>query len=234
MFRQARQDAPWEAYERDQAGVLIRVYDLKTHRVRIDSTTAKSYVTVTEDGLFQLGHSKEHRPDLPQLKINQSVLDPLGMPLTTTIVSGERADDPLYVPEIRKVQACIQQHGVLYVGDCKMAVLNTRCYVAAHQDYYLCPLPTVQMPKETLQALLEPVWTGTQSLAPVYRPLEKETDQPEHIADGFCYTVILKADCEGKAIEWQEQRLFGCSFLETGGSGKSTGCSPGKSGKGDS
>ena len=201
------QDAPWEAYESDQISVLLRVYDLPIRRVRIDSTTVKSYVTVTEEGLFQLGHSKEHRPDLPQLKINQSVLDPLGIPLTTTIVSGECADDPLYVPEIRKAQACIQQHGVLYVGDCKMAALNTRCYVAAHQDYYLCPLPAVQMPKEALQALLEPVWTGEQSLAPVYRPLETETDQPEHIANGFCYAVTLSADYEGHNIKWQEQRL---------------------------
>lgn len=201
------QDAPWEAYETDQVSVLLRVYDLPSKRVRIDSTTVKSYVSVTEDGLFQLGHSKEHRPDLPQLKINQSVLDPLGIPLTTTIVSGECADDPLYVPEIRKVQACLQQHGVLYVGDCKMAALNTRCYVAAHQDYYLCPLPAVQMPKEALQALLEPVWTGEQSLAPVYRPLETETDKPEHIADGFCYTVTLSADDEGNPVKWQEQRL---------------------------
>lgn len=89
------QDADWEAYESGQNSVLLRVYDLKVRRVRIDSTTAKGYVTVTEDGLFQFGHSKEHRPDLPQLKINQSALDPLGMPLSTTIVSGDCADDPL-------------------------------------------------------------------------------------------------------------------------------------------
>ncbi|MDD5269454.1 MAG: hypothetical protein PHO08_20470 [Methylococcales bacterium] len=55
--------------------------------------------------------------------------------------------------------------------------------------------------------MLEPVWTGVQSLAPVYRPLETETDQPEHIADGFCYTVTLSADYEGSNIKWQEQRL---------------------------
>ena len=167
------QDAGWEAYESEQNGMLLRVYDLKVSRVRVDSTTAKSHVAVTEDGLFQFGHSKEHRPDLPQLKISQSVLDPLGMPLSTTIVSGECADDPLYVPEIRKVQACIQRHGVLYVGDCKMAALNTRAYVAAHQDYYLCPLPAVQMPKAALEALLEPVWAGGQPLTPVYRPPRK-------------------------------------------------------------
>jgi transposase len=197
----------WEAYESDQTGVLLRVYDLSARRVRIDSTTVKSYVSVSDDGLFQFGHSKEHRPDLPQLKINQSTLDPLGIPLSTTIVSGECADDPLYVPEIRKVQACLQQHGVLYVGDCKMAALNTRAYVTAHQDYYLCPLSAVQMPKEKLQSLLKPVWNKTQIVTPVYRPPEKETDNPEHIADGFIYKITLEAECEGNHIKWDENCL---------------------------
>ena len=91
------QDESWDAYESEQNRVLLRVYDLKINRVRIDITTAKSYVDVSKDGLFQLGHSKEHRPDLPQIKISQSVLDPLGIPLTTTIVSGKCADDPLTV-----------------------------------------------------------------------------------------------------------------------------------------
>ena len=70
-----------------QNTTTIRVYNMKARRIRIDSTTAKSYVAVTEDGLFQFGHSKEHRPDLPQLKINMAVLDPLGMPLSLSIVS---------------------------------------------------------------------------------------------------------------------------------------------------
>ena len=82
----------------------MRVYDLQRSRVRIDSTTAKGYLEITPEGLFQLGHSKDHRPDLPQVKINLSVLDPLGLPLTTTVVAGQRADDPLYLPEIKRVQ----------------------------------------------------------------------------------------------------------------------------------
>jgi transposase len=201
------QDAPWEAYESEQGGVLLRVYDLKARRVRLDSSTVKSHVAVTEDGLFQFGHSKERRPDLPQIKISLSVLDPLGMPLTTTVVSGERADDPLYVPEMRKARACLGRHGVLYVGDCKMAALATRAHVVAHLDHYLCPLPAVQMPEAALEALLEPVWSGGQPLSPVYRPSEREADEPEHIANGFSYTVTLAADGEGGRIEWQEQRL---------------------------
>jgi hypothetical protein len=41
----------------------------------------------------------------------------------------------------------------------------------------------------------------------VYRPLEKETEHPEPIANGFCYTVTLHAHHENKPVEWQEKRL---------------------------
>nr|WP_200283176.1 hypothetical protein [Rhabdochromatium marinum] len=202
-------DAAWEAYERAQNAQLLRVYDLKARRVRIDSTTAKSYVDVTPKGLFQFGHSKEHRPDLVQLKVNQSALDPLGLPLSTPVVSGEQADDPLYVPEIRKVQATLQRPGVLYVGDCKMAALATRADVAGCHDRYLCPLPAVQMPKATLSVLLAPVWTGEQALTPVHRAPETASDQPQHIADGFSYRVTLTS---AEGLQWQEQRLVVQSF----------------------
>lgn len=57
----------WKAFETDLNRRTIRVYDLKPQRVRVDSTTTSGYWTVTEDGLFQFGHSKDHRPDLPQL-----------------------------------------------------------------------------------------------------------------------------------------------------------------------
>jgi transposase len=204
LDRLGRDDAAWESYESKQTATLLRAYNLKALRVRVDSTTAKSYVAVTEDGLFQFGHSKEHRPDLPQLKINMAVLDPLGLPLSITTVSGECADDPLYVPEIRKVQASLGEHGVLYVGDCKMAALGTRAYIAAHADYYLCPLSAVQMPAVELRALLAPVWAGEQALAPIHRAPETAPDQPEHIANGFSSSVMLK---DGQGGEWQEQRL---------------------------
>lgn len=64
-----------------------------------------------------------------------SALDPLGRPLATQVVSGERADDPLYIPAIEQVSASLNEHGLLYVGDCKMAALETRAFVQAQQDY---------------------------------------------------------------------------------------------------
>jgi transposase len=200
-------DDDWEGFEVNLNRCLLRVYDLKVERVRTDSTSAKGYVQVTEEGLFQFGHSKDHRPDLPQVKIQQSALDPLGLPLTTTVVSGNRADDPLYVPEIRKVQESVGYRGVLYVGDCKMASLETRAYVAGSGDLYLCPLSAVQVPTAELERLLRPVWERQQSLTPVYRPLPTEEEEPEKIAEGFSYPETLRTAVAGKAIEWEERRL---------------------------
>jgi transposase len=45
---------------------ILRVYDLNPSAVRVDGATASGYWEVTEDGLFQFGHSKDHRPDLPR------------------------------------------------------------------------------------------------------------------------------------------------------------------------
>jgi len=202
------QDEPWDDFEVKLGQTILRVYDLKPNRARVDSTTAKSYrASVTDDGLFQFGHSKDHRPDLPQLKINQSALDPLGIPLTTTIVSGEKADDPLYIPEITKVQKIINALGVLFVGDCKMASIDTRAYVARSGDYYLCPLSAVQMPSSTLAKLLIPVWSNQQKLVDVYRPKTETEGDQDKIAEGFSYTATLQAENDDGVFEWDEQRL---------------------------
>jgi transposase len=106
----------------------------------MDSTTASSYCGVNPEGLFQWGHSKDHHPDLAQVKIMLSTLDPLGMPIATEILSGEKADDPLYIPAIERVHSTLKQSGLLYIGDYKMASMATRTHLVRSGDFYLCPL----------------------------------------------------------------------------------------------
>ena len=163
------------------------------------------YWTVTEEGLFQYGHSKDHRPDLPQLKVMVSTLDLMGMPLAIQVLSGERADDPLYVPAIQQVSQSLGEHGLLYVGDCKIAALETRGFVQAQDDYYLCPLAKTQMPDEELEKLLKPVWAGEQLLTWVHR--HNEDSQLERIAEGYEVTVPLTCTVGGKLVTWHERRL---------------------------
>ena len=105
MLRSLHDDTRWSAFEAALNQHTIRVYDLRGERVHADSTSASAYTSVSERGLFQFGHGKDHRPDLPQVEVMQAVLDPLGMPLATDVVSGERADDLLSIPCIARVQA---------------------------------------------------------------------------------------------------------------------------------
>ena len=79
------------------------------------------------------------------------------MPLATDVVSGERADDPLYIPCIERVQRSLGRSGLLFVGDCKMAARDTRGFIALAGDYYLCPLPQVQLAEGELAEALERV-----------------------------------------------------------------------------
>ena len=196
----------WQSFERELNRHTLRVYHLTPQRVRVDSTTVSGYWTVTEDGMFQFGHSKDHRADLPQLKVMLSALDPLGMPMVTQIVSGESADDPLYIPAIQQVNQSLDEHGLLYVGDCKMAALRTRAFVQSQGDYYLCPLSETQLPEGVLEAYLRPVWQGAQRTTSIYR--HHASGEREEVAEGYEQSVPVTHEVKGKTIHWEERRLI--------------------------
>jgi transposase len=185
---------------------LIRVYDLRPKTIRVDPTTVSAYVT--PDGMFQLGHSKDHRPDLPQLKIALATLDPLGLPMTIATVAGNTADDPLYLPTIAKVRRSVGLAGMTYIGDCKIAALATRADIVAHQDFYLCPLSAKQVSAEELDRLLEPIWSSEQSLEEVRLTAEGQAEtQAEPDAVGFAYAVEQGGHGQsGQPQRWQERR----------------------------
>src|SRR5216684_2427538 len=209
VLRHLSDDERWRAFEQELTGQVVRVYDLQADCVRLDSTTASSYGAVSEDGLLQWGHSKDHRPDLPQLKVMLATLDPLGMPLATEVLSGERADDPLYVPAIARVRACLNTAGLLYVGDCKMAALETRASIQAAGDFYLCPLSALQVSSDQLARELAALRESSQPLIAVERT--GADGQTRRIAQGYECSETITAQVEGVSYTWTERRLLVCS-----------------------
>src|SRR6266702_7474180 len=205
VLRHLSDDNRWVQFESRLNQHTVRVYDLSTERMHVDSTTASAYASVSPEGLFQFGHSKDYRPDLPQVKVMQAVLEPLGMPLATDVVSGERADDPLYLPCIERVQESLGRRGLLYVGDCKMASRETRARIAAPGDFYLCPLPQVQLAEGELDAALEAVWSDANPLNSVVR--EGPKGEPELIAEGYEYPVAMRQPVGEQVHNWPERRL---------------------------
>lgn len=205
ILRYLNQDESWQEYERDQGKHLIRAYSLPTEIVRLDATTASSHIEPSENSLFQLGHSKDYRPDLAQVKIMLASLDPLGLPLATQCVSGNEADDPLYEPAIKQVRSILNQEGVLYVGDCKMAASTIRAGIEKAKDYYLMPLPATIISANVLDNYLKLVWEQTQAIEPIYRC--NNNGEPILIAEGFELTETVTGQTEDKTICWSERRL---------------------------
>jgi transposase len=205
ILRLLSDDVHWQACEQELMAQLVRVYDLHPQCVRIDTTTASSYAEVTEEGLLQLGHSKDHRPDLPQLKVVLASLDPLGMPLATEVISGEHADDPVYVPLIARVRDGLQQSGLLYVGDCKMAAIQTRASIQAQGDYYLCPLSALQVPPSQIQQEVETQRAQGTRLSTVERM--DDEGNITCIAQGYETVHTVTAQVDGELQTWKERRL---------------------------
>jgi transposase len=140
LLRHLSKPTSWHQIEHDLNTRSIAVHALPQDVIRCDATTVSGDHEVTAGGLLQFGHSKDD-PTRPQIKVMLGSLDPLGMPLATDVLSGERADDGLYLPIIERIRSGLNKPGLLFVGDCKMSALETRAYLARHQDWYLSPLP---------------------------------------------------------------------------------------------
>ena len=129
----------WTEIEAELNKRTIKVYDLETKTIRCDATTVSGNHQLESEGFIQFGHSKDD-PNKPQFKMMLGSLDPLGMPLTTDVVSGEKADDELYIPVIKRIENSLKKSGLLYVGDCKMSAFSTRLHLVDSNNYYLSPL----------------------------------------------------------------------------------------------
>src|SRR5256885_3268832 len=142
VLRHLSDAARWQATPQELGQHLVRVYDLEEQPIRVDATTVSGYRDGGEESLWQFGHSKDD-PTLRQIKAMMATLDPLELPLAIDVVSGEQADDPLYVPTIDRVLTCLGRTGLLFVGDSKMSALATRAHLEAREQYYLTPLALV-------------------------------------------------------------------------------------------
>jgi transposase len=197
-------EADWPALEDKLWQATCQVYELPLQCVRLDSSTAYGYHEIEADGIMQLGHSKDHRPDLPQLKLMAAAAQPTSQLIACDIVPGNCADDPLYLPLLRRLRSQLQRQGLLYAGDCKMAALETRADIADFGDYYLMPLP-----KTGENATLFDSWIS-RGLQQKDAKLQKFTkrdgkDKPFIYARGYEFERDCVYQRNNKTVRWTER-----------------------------
>jgi len=195
----------WDKIESRLNQDVIRVYGFNSKLVRFDCTTVSTYGVVDEEGLIRFGRSKDD-PTNPQIKISMAILDSLGLPLNISVVPGNCADDPLYLPAIRKVRHSLQQSGLLYVGDCKMAAIGTRTEIAGTGDYYLMPLPEIICPAMEIR---KNIVANESTEIPLIQVKREYADGEEKIiAQGFEVPVSLAHSFNNAKFCWNERRIF--------------------------
>ena len=199
-------DASWSAIEVELGQQIMQVYDLPEARIHVDSTSAALYHSPEGNPLVRYGQSKDHRPDLAQFKVMMSSLSPMGMPLATLVVPGNRADDGLYLPVIEQSRQVLQQRGLLYVGDSKMEALSIRAALAAGDDFYLTPLSKKGTQEQLLHDLLEPVWSESETLIDIY---DAAPDVPDRRLLARAYESVRPqaAEVADQPVEWNERLL---------------------------
>lgn len=183
---------------------LIRAYALPTDTGRVDTTTVSVYHRPKGKSLLTFGQSKDHRPDLRQFKEVLGTLDPAGIPLCSATVSGQCADDPLYLPTWRRMVEIIGHADFLAVGDCKMAGRETRAQIHREGGYYLTPLPlTGNVPDDLRRWVLSPPLTPVD----IYLPHAAQNASP--VGQGFEVSVSREwTDPQtGERVIWDERVL---------------------------
>lgn len=204
VLRELSKPEYWHAIEQDLGQNTVRAYDLSAERVRVDATTISGYHQGDEDGLFQFGKSKDN-PELLQVKLMMASLDPLGLPIATDVVSGEQADDGLYVPIIDRLALTLNKAGLLFVGDCKMSAWAIRVHIRAMGNHYLMPLALVGEAGQDMLLWIQEAVEGKQVLMPIYTP-GASTDE-ETLAEGYERTRVHTAQVEDRTLEWTERVL---------------------------
>jgi transposase len=198
VLRRLSQPDAWASLEADLWHSTVAVYEIEVAGVRLDSTTVSGYHTPTEDGVMQYGYSKDHRPDLPQLKLMAAAAEPSGHLLASNVLSGDKADDPLYLPMVERVRQIVGKSGLLYAGDSKMSALETRSDIVSHGDYYLMPLPLTGKTREQVDAWISAVVDGDQCAHLIW-------NQERLIGGGYEFERGLSTEVSGQHVEWTER-----------------------------
>jgi transposase len=204
VLRELSKSQYWWAIERDLGQHTVRVYDLRTERVRLDATSISGYHNGESGAVFQFGHSKDNA-DLRQVKLMMGALDPLGMPVATEVLPGEQADDGLYIPIIDRIVGILVHSELLFVGDCKMSAWATRVHIKALGHHYLTPLALVGDTAHEVQAWIGQALAQASSLTSIYAPEAQAGDVP--IAEGYELTRSCQAQVGDRSLEWDERVL---------------------------
>lgn len=193
---------------------LIRVYALPTEIARMDTTSFNVYHApdasasgAPHAALLRFGYSKDQRPDLLQFKQALTTLDPGGVPLLSTTVPGNSADDPLYIPAWLDLVALLGHATFVFVADSKASALETRVTIAHGKGRYLFPQPmTGEVPVWLRERVTKQPTHELETIE--LPPTLSDPDTPRVVGKGFVVPRTMRGfTADGADVVWEERWL---------------------------
>ena len=188
----------------------VSIYRLPRETIRLDGTTVSVYHQrndADKDSLLQYGYNGEEGERKRQFKVMMATLDPLGMPLTASVVSGEQGDDLLYIPAYETAVKGLGSRDVLVIGDSKMSSLAIRGQLVKSGSRYLCPLNDNTLVAEERVAWVDDAVQHPRDWQAVFR-------QDADGQDNELLAVVVERErsqtwtpAEGEPITWAERVL---------------------------
>lgn len=204
----------WEQINAEISKTGLEVYDVEKHpTIRLDAAPQHGHHSVKTSNLFEYGYSKHHNPKLGMMKVMLACMDNeingFGYPIAHLTVSGEQADDGLYIPVIKECEqvlsACTEIRKKLYVGDSKMSSIENRHYIWKIKEDYLTPLTKVQLPQKERVIIIEE--QDEKDYQRVYT--KDKSGKRQLVAQGFEQNQQVSYQNEkGQIEEWTERRVY--------------------------
>jgi transposase len=180
---------------------IIQAFELPTEVGRYDTSSFNVHHSKKDgSGLLSFGHSKDKRPNLQQFKQGLGVLDPAGIPIFSETISGNEADDPLYVPAWRQMVKTIGSSQFLFVSDCKGSALETRATIALEDGFYLIPLARTGKIPEELENLVKNPPTTPEDI--ILSDVKDKHGNPVKVGQGFVIEVEQECDTHTWIERW--------------------------------
>lgn len=149
----------------------------------------------------------DKRPDLLQFKQGLGVLDPAGIPIFSETISGNSADDPLYVPAWREMAKTYVPTDFLFISDCKGSALETRSQIASEEGFYLFPLAKTGKIPEELESLVRTPPTTPEEI--ILSDVKDKRGNPSVVGKGF----VIEKEMECDKHIWTERWFVVLSFF---------------------
>ncbi len=208
-----KQPESLEQIELELGQHLIRAYALPTEVARCDTSSFSVYHQLNEDeasaGILKFGHSKDHKGNQRQYRQMLGTLDPAGMPLVSSTLPGNGADDPIYVGVWEKLAAVIGHTTFVYIADCKAASHQNRARIAQAGGLYCFPLPeTGQVPQLLQSWVLNPPTV----LEPIRLPHHSPEDPPIGVGFEMELGKLWQDPDSQSQFHWSERYLLFHSY----------------------